>query len=284
MSDWSMLGGGQDYATGGRVAASTDGTIVSTAGPGGTLSPVTIVAATGIPFHGIFVHVHHGTVGGSVSVGGHFILNILVGPASSEEILIPGILLSSAGQVSGGEAWICQTFFFPVEVPTGTRLSATLQSTTDGSTANSLYVSITGFAQDTLPSSPSGFVDNGGVYYPANEGTQITSGVANTKGNYVVLLNGAQASYSRALVVAVKDKPPASDEVWLVDIARGISGSEVVILPGMPFKIDAATGRVSQAVIGPIPFHLPYGEIISARGQSNNSSATLTLAMYLIAS
>lgn len=113
-------------------------------------------------------------------------------------------------------------------------------------------------------------------------GTTITpSASANTKGAYAQLIASTAAPTREAVVhlyANVGQSTPGTS--WLVDIAIGASGSEVVVMSNLCVftPVQYLHGFLSIA----LPISIPAGSRISARCQTNIASSTDTIKAKLM--
>ncbi len=136
-----------------------------------------------------------------------------------------------------------------------------------------------------MPDWPSGFGAQRlaaiGLDATSSRGVTVTSGAANTKGSY------AQLSASTPMDADgfhMHLLPAGATADYLVDIALGGAGSEVVIVPD--FFMYGNNGSLSEIrttsqVYVPIP--IKAGTRVAARFQSNGATQTLTASLTLVA-
>jgi hypothetical protein len=111
-------------------------------------------------------------------------------------------------------------------------------------------------------------------------GTTLTAaGSANTKGSYSQLVASTPGDAIGFLVTLVN--PSNGINGFLVDIAIGGAGSEIVLIPNIPFGISnsaSAFGAMSLFV----PCAIPAGSRVSARCQCSAASGTVTAQVTLL--
>jgi hypothetical protein len=113
------------------------------------------------------------------------------------------------------------------------------------------------------------------------EGTDLTSGLANTKGAYVELLSAANnTSNSTSIEVVLQMNVSGTVTAQLlIDIAIGGAGSEEVIIPNLWYYSDnSLLHNVDTAYF---PINIPEGVRISARMQSDLASVIAPLHINL---
>lgn len=107
-------------------------------------------------------------------------------------------------------------------------------------------------------------------------GTTITAGTSHTKGSYVQLI---AATTEPADWIEIQLSPPSSSNKYLVDIALGGSGSEVVIFSDLVF--EAYNTSYGNHHSYNFPFRIPAGVRISARCQCVGASQTMDVIVLL---
>lgn len=103
------------------------------------------------------------------------------------------------------------------------------------------------------------------------QGLAITpSASANTKGSYTQLI-ASTARQVRTIGLGVLCNPNGTaSKSWLVDIAIGGAGSEVVVIPNI--TVAATAQYASQRIFLRLPFNIPAGTRIAARCQTQAAS------------
>lgn len=104
----------------------------------------------------------------------------------------------------------------------------------------------------------------------------VTSGVANTKGAYTALI--AATTYMATLARVVLHQPSAISTDYLIDVAVGAGGSEVILFPDLHLSACAVVGGASSFWL---PCSIPAGTRLSARQASNSTSAVCNVTIEL---
>src|SRR6266566_2064348 len=160
-------------------------------------------------------------------------VDIAVGGAGSETVVVPNLLME--GITSSGNWQI----LIPLHIPAGTRIAARCQSSV---ASDICYVGMILFDGDFgLAEGPGGY-DAIGFTSATTLGTAITPNASvNIKGSYSQLVASALQDYRGFFAcfdmqnTAVTPYGP-----WVVDIAIGGAGSEVIIVP------DLSVGPANQ--------------------------------------
>jgi len=109
-------------------------------------------------------------------------------------------------------------------------------------------------------------------------GTSVTSGAANTKGAFVELVSAINNNIN-TVSVDITTLTSAANANFLFDIAIGDAGFEEVIIPDL--YTHTVLPSLSVCSTFGLPINIPLGVRISARCQSNVSSAVLPLFISL---
>lgn len=208
----------------------------------------------------------------SGTAGAFFLTDIAIGASGSEKIILPN-LLSQSGGANGGQVFDAMV---PLHISSGTRISARCQAVNASDTVN--YKITTWDGSFVTEEGVAGF-DDIGTNTSTTDATQITaSSTTNTKGSYTQLIASTARDYTGFLLVYRGGMLAAGDINYLIDIAVGVAGSEVVIVPNLyPGSSTAAVG-LCRSVYFPIP--IPAGTRIAARMQSSVASNTAVIALY----
>jgi hypothetical protein len=205
---------------------------------------------------------------------------VITGPWGAEQ----GAVQIGVG-ISGSEAIIAAdlvcystdvtTYRFPLPcaIPAGARIAARSSSTHASDTQDYLHLIL--FEGDIGATDAAG-VDSIGYVPSSSSGTTIDpGGTAYTKGAYVPLTAATPRDYAGFFLV-IDGRAGAMAGVFqaLVDIAIGVSGSEILLLPNFSFCAPAAdeVWGGSPSPIYWIP--IPAGTRISARAASSSNTAT----------
>lgn len=112
-------------------------------------------------------------------------------------------------------------------------------------------------------------------------GTQIAAaGSANTKGSYTELLSAANNTINTAhtCVVMTMRGGVANNAFYLLDVAIGGAGSEVVIFPNLLLSTTTVTSG-GLSFVYDLPIGIPTGQRISARVQASIAGADAELVL-----
>jgi hypothetical protein len=251
--DWSNLFGGQRVEAGAVDTTVSSGTLLT----GGTAnvkgSYVELIASTA--FHASWMLVSFSR---TVSSSAEFLLDIAVGAAASEQVIVNNLYAS-------GLSSLYFNYMFPVSIPPGTRISARIQ---DGASGTG-RVNVALIGNSLLPSASYGRLTTYGANTADSGGVSIDpGGTLNTKGAYSEIV-ASTTNRIRGLIIAIgaQGNNARTDALWLFDVAIGAAGSEQIIISDLPISCVAAGDAVSPGVFPIIPISIPEGTRVAVRAQ-----------------
>ena len=224
---------------------------------------VQLVASTATDVAWIAFAVQTHNSGGNV-----FAVDIAIGGAGSEIVIVNNISIFK--NPSRGDR-----FFFPLMIPAGTRIAGRMSSDNLGDGMNVHMETY----QDQFSSAGAGSgIDTYGFSNATNLGTAVDpGGTANTKGVYSQItasLTNDLAGFMFQMDTQNNTTGTSTDLSWLIDIAVGAGGSEVIILPNFYQVSYGVNGNnLHIPTVGYMPMPIRAGTRISVRGQC---SVTLT--------
>jgi hypothetical protein len=281
VADWPLVGDGQLYQAGSITSASSQGQAVTAGGSAHTKGSYAnlLTAANNLQdSQGFFIWAINSITTPGVD---DCLLDIAFGAAGSEQIVVPDLLVS----VAATTPFTC--FYFPIAVPSGTRIAGRSQSTT---ASRAMRVSCHTVSTGLTPSSPLQRVTAyGTTSTSATKGTSIDAGgTANTKGSWTEIVSAANMTNPMSfMLVVIGDQSTthagAGSVGFLLDIGIGASGSETVLAANLPIRVSAQQDPTSSSWYGSVsplafplfPAALPAGTRLAARMQANTTDAAL---------
>lgn len=263
--DWGAFKGAQKVSSIGAVSATSFGTSVTAPGSANTKGAwLELSSAAPHDVAGIVLSSYWTASTGAV----HSLLDIGIGGSGSEVVLVgnvPHTRFSSAGAPSS-------PILLPCAIPAGTRIAARYQASAISGAALDVQMQLLAAGND-YPIRSSRCADYGAVT-AASTGTSVDpGGSANTKGSWVELTSST-AHGSQWAVISITHALNISSARWLMDLAIGGAGSEVVVLQDLLWSGH----QISNVGLGIqrtfIPLALPSGVRLAARCQSSITSAT----------
>lgn len=258
MADWAPIIGARIESIGANTSGSV-GTVVTASGTANVKGSWTqLVASTEFTSSRLMVMI----VSNNLTT---YLLDIGVGGAGSETILIPDIHYSGSNLFP----FIVDV---PVGVPAGSRLAARVASATASAAMSVSACAIAGGSSD--PSALSRVVTYGALS-ASSKGTAVDpGGTVNTKGSWVEFSSSTAVAHKGLLIgVGNNNNTAASSGSWLVDVGIGAAGSELVAVPD--FRVAATTVESVTPSASPfVPVSIPAGSRLAMRAQSNLSVDT----------
>lgn len=232
------------------------------------------IASTGFDAFGINI-----SVAPVLNANSDRLVDIAIGGSGSEQVIISNILCANIGdtQIHHG--------FWPLKIPASTRMTHRGQATsTNQGTCVGFTILGGGFVGHHASCS---VCETLGAATGDSGGTSIDpGGSAGTKGSYVQVPSATTtARRSRWMAIGIGNQNNAARVAanWLLDVAIGGAGSEVLILSDL--HLHSEVSAISPAMIGPFPFAIPEGVQLSARASCSITDATdrlFDIAFYLL--
>lgn len=184
-----------------------------------------------------------------------FAVDIGVGASGSEVTIASNLVLNSTTNST--------EYMIPCQIPAGARIAARAQAP-----GVSFEMTLSVIAFDGSFSMYEGYagIDSIGFNTATTTGTVLTaSNTPYTKGSYVQLTASTSRDYA-GLIVGYDSGTTVTDfNYFLIDIAIGASGSEIVILPNLIWNYNASTITGDPPNSPFIPISVPSGTRLSAR-------------------
>lgn len=274
MSHWPLWRGGGAYEAAGAQTGSSNGTTV-TADPTGHAKPAAwteLIASTSFAYDFITVCLGANNLGGV-----RFLVDIAVGAAGSEETIVQNLPLH-AGGISSSAA-----FPLPLRVRKGVRLSARCQASTGSSACDVMVIGEAGtprgvgaFQRATTYGFEEG--DSGGTLITsANSDNALPS----TYTQLALLTQRARLAY--VMPIPTTASPTGGGRRFLLNLYRGASGQESLLLPNLPLRFTGSTdGTVCDPCLGPFAVDLPAGARLSGRIQASTGPSSIDLILLAL--
>lgn len=215
----------------------------------------------------------------SEETGTDFLVDVAIGSAGQEVVVFADILFSSMVAAGSGRA---AQLVIPMPFSNGA-VNVRCQSSAGSKTvyATAHYVGTHNYLYGISNTYGANVADTGGVSIDPG-------GTAHTKGAYSEIV--AAASMTRAakgfyLCFGGQLNAAMTTASWLVDIAIGGAGSEIVLLPNIPLHVYGATSLVTPGNTVFFPMPIPSGTRIAARAQCSINDATdrlVDVIMYTV--
>jgi hypothetical protein len=250
----------------GRLTATT-GTLITAAGTSHTLGSKTeLIAATAFDAHRIRIWLANTKTAATQT---DQLLNIYVGAASSEQVLIPNLLAGYAWDFASANP--PRSYEFPLFIPSGTRLSADLQALITDDTCE-VVVELFGGGQ------PQGWVGKRvecvGAVTASSQGTSVTPGGA-SEGSFTDI--GATSNEWRYVLPQIQGSmnTGTGNTAVAVDIGAGGVALEEEFL-------FSTTSNETSSNFSPLGRYrvIPSGTTLQLRAQASGTPQALDMTIY----
>ena len=264
MSDFSLIGGGSEYLSGGYDLANTVGTSVTSSATANTQGAwVELVSAANNTMQSDSLSVYMGSDGGIAQL--NFLVNIGIG--TTETVICPDLYAQTASDSSGMKVF---RYDFPLGIPAGQKISA--QCSSNGSSGLIKVWIVRGYhalSQD----SPLGIVTAYGANTGASSGTIVARSTANTFGSWVQLSASTAEEMRGFVVAAIRAQASWTTGQRIVyQVGIGSAGNEEVIFSGQEIATNAQ--EVGNGHISPfVAVQIASGQRVAIRAQSNAANA-----------
>lgn len=259
-STWVNAAGGAD------IYAATDGTdapystnnvtITASATPHTKGAYVQIVASTGFAANRVVINCG---VNGLSNTNSSALMDFAIGAAGSETVIMENVAV--------GYSQFGTTYDLPVQIPSGTRLSARMQSAISSRTMT-INVAICRTAK-TLTVDPSTSANTFGANTATSQGVTVTGAVA-TKGTWTQITSNS-GNAAKCLIVGIQGNSNAAMGAvsFVADIGIGAAGSESVIIPNIRFATNSSEFVNFNSTFRTYFVSIPASSRISVRAQCN---------------
>lgn len=235
-------------------------------------TPTQLIASTAADSYGIFVHIENNATSNTNTAT---LLDIMTGAGGSEVVLIPDLM---AGWLLGALASNARrTYFFPIFIPSGTRLSARSASAV---TAKTCVVSLTLLQRPTQLGFVGTRVTAYGVTSASSRGTDSTSG--NSAYGTSVSLSASTANPIRYMQLGAD---PGSRSTVTDQWAKfAIYAGTGVLVDDLPGSTDTGTESIgfneANSILQSMYWNLPSGIDLKYASQHNTTGASFSAIVY----
>jgi hypothetical protein len=218
-------------------------------------------AATPFDVHGIYLSMHP-----SISDFSSHLVDIGVGAEGSEVVLVSNI---AEQQVA---VYLGNPMIIPIRIAAGQRISMRTQSNTGGAI---IRATITLLSQSMLSGACESRSTTYGSITASSAATSVDpGGTADTR--VFTQLSAATTNPIHKLIIDLTGLYNASRTtcLWMITVAVGAAGSEVVILPEMYVGTGNVGDHIVPSTFGPFDVNIPVGSRLSVGLQCTITEAT----------
>lgn len=262
MADFGWVEGAQRFTAVGANTAASNGTTVSAPGSTNTKGSYTqLIASTAHDASGLLLSGYFTAPSGA----GYGLIDIAIGAASSEQVLISNIAVNR--QTSNAMGW--PPILIPCSIPAGARVSARYQASQTSATCVLSAQAVGGMLNYPILANRS---ETLGADTSTSKGTSIDpGGTANTKGSYVQMAASTAFASKWAILSFTADSPSTLGWNWLIDVAVGASSSEQIVVPNLWVPSAGLAGGLCIARVF-MPLAIPAGTRVAMRCQSDTNT------------
>lgn len=259
---FSSIGGSSFATEAGYDYANTQLTSITAAGSSNTVgSYVEMISAANNtrPSSGIIVNFGWK---GSTSSFCDILLNVAIGGAGSEEVIIPNLMMRPNQSTTAANYY---QYYFPIDIPAGVRISINCQASVASRVtgANIILIS-SAIGQDNSFS----FVDDIGSNTGSSTGTTVARSTADTFGSWVQISSSTTNNVKGFIVAAARTGISWSTQDITYQVGIGSSGNEEIIFEGQHIRVNFSEGGIGH-VTPFIPVEIPAGSRVAIRAQSD---------------
>lgn len=195
-----------------------------------------------------------------------------IGEGATPNVVVPNIGFSVPSPAGANEDVLEITI--PASVATSTAIKARSQSS--GGTASGPHVSVVCHGTNPFHTTSISAFENYGANTADSAGVSIDpGGTSHTKGSYAEITSSTSATIEAFWVVVQNGNGDfnRADNRYLLDIATGAAASETNIIENLPFTMGSAIDTPEPRVYGPFVNTITSGTRLSARMQSDSTTA-----------
>lgn len=201
------------------------------------------------------------------------LLDIAIGAAAGETVIVPNLLCGYGGSASNG-VWV--RYPFPLAVPAGSRISACAQAAVGSQTCRVL-VELFGGPRDPASVWCGSQVVAYGITLASSKGQTVTAGNSGSEGSATAIGTTTQAH--SALVVGCQGAGTYTASIaYHFDV--GIDTSSTSWLAQDCVWINQTSGEVVTWSAEPIFAPVPSGTVLVMAGEASGTANNLDFALY----
>ena len=277
MSNWGLAGGAVGGESVGFDTGGTDGTGITSSATAHTKgSWVQFIASTAKDAYGIYMSIRNAI---HAAENTHSLIDIGIGAAASEEVVVPDIYYAGESVDSGNGILGFGQVFFPMRIPKGSRIAMRFQDS--AASAENMKVNLGICHGGFLMPAPLGAIDALGAGSGTSKGTDMPNPASNNAlGAWAQMVASSARAYKRLWICVGQDNDNTMQTS--VEVGVGAASSEVVVVPEMACFAHGSRGNsTSPGMVGPYPVSIPEGSRIACRARS--STATRSSVVSLLA-
>lgn len=235
-------------------------------------TPTQLIASTAADSYGIFVHIDNSATSNATT---NTLLDVMTGNAGSEVVLIPDLMAGWVLNQNVSNA--LRTYYFPIFIPSGTRLSARSASVVSAKTC---LVSVTLLQRPTQLGFVGSRVTAYGVDAANSRGTTNTSG--NSAYGTAVAVSGSTTNPIRYMQLGLD--PGTRTTVTDQRVRAAIYLGTNVLVDDLQGSTDTGTESIetneANRVLSAMLWNLPSGLDLRVATMHNTTGASFSAIVY----
>lgn len=261
-----------------QSSTSSDGTTVTASGTTHTKGSYSqIIASTSRLSYGITIVIHNV---GAASTNARMLVDIAIGAAASEQVIIPNLLAGNAS------AWNAASnggtcYHFPIAIPSGVRISARCQASTASDTCNIIVW------LHQARTAPGLWVGQRVTAYGVNTGT--STGTAHTPGSTNSYATATQITSSatnpiRYMQVGIDTGTDTTGTSMRGMFRIGLGATPDYIIQHVPFgestTVESMDMRVGNQILSRMGFSIPAASDVRLSAMVSGTGESRGWAIY----
>lgn len=252
----------------------TDNVIAGSANTKGSWDQ--FIASTSFDYEWILIGLWHGTG----TTNSEYLVDIGIGAAASEQVLVENLYGCLDGNSTSDESWVVK-YLLPVHVPAGSRIAVRCQSALASAEVDVQFFGIAG--SPVVP--VAGLVSTYGADTSASEGTRLDPGASTaSKGPWNELTSSTERQHSMMFIAfGFPDDLAWGSAIRMgLDIAIGAASSEEIIISDLILHSHGSSSDQGGNNLIGLPVQIPAGTRISARLRTSNTSLDPTCILHCV--
>lgn len=266
MSLWTPPSCFTKFETSLTTPAAPPGTTVTGGAANTKGSYAQLIASSAFDCYAILVEFNDNRAAGVARTG---LCDIAIGAAASETVIIPNLNCGYAGDGADSNACGGQRYFFPLYIPSGSRISARMQSAA-GAVTTRTFVHL--FGGPTRPVWAGTTVTDYGTNLATSRGATVVPGTAGEGTWTQVVASTTQAHSYVAAGFGLDGSTNVAASIGYFDLGLG-AATEVAIIENMPYGMSSAEQVAFYYPIG-IAAPVASGTRIAARAYQRTGVAS----------
>lgn len=226
-----------------------------------------LIASTSQDWQGFYVSIQRGVQ----TTTGEYLVDIALGAASSEQVIIPNMRMTGTSAALGD---IGATYWCPVKVPAGSRVAARCQFSAASGPA--IRVHTTGYGPH--PHVPLyNTADSYGTSTSTSKGVAQAASSGSKSSWAQLVASTTNPIYMCYVMVGTDDVTSRTSDSYMMDIGVGANPNEVALIKDVYVRGNSAEGIT--ILHGPYFVNVPSGTRLSLRAQTSSGATNIDVSV-----